>query len=107
MAADESSRRLFEAQKRLHDGILGKNPAQEKRSADPVDRPEHYTSHPSGVECADIIEHMPCMIGFAIKYLWRHGLKAGADADQDLRKAIWCIERERLRLAKMRSGNGE
>jgi hypothetical protein len=77
-----------------------------EESFDPVDRPEHYNSHPSGVECADITEHMTCMIGSAIKYLWRHGLKPGADADQDLRKAIWCIERERKRLAKMRSGNG-
>lgn len=75
-------------------------------SFDPVDRPEHYTSHPSGVECAAITEHMTCMIGCAIKYLWRHGLKAGADADQDLRKAVWCIERERQRLAKMKE-NGQ
>lgn len=67
---------------------------------DPVDRPEHYNSHPSGVECVAITEHMTCMIGSAIKYLWRHGLKAGADADQDLRKAIWCIERERQRIAR-------
>lgn len=71
---------------------------------DPVNRPEHYNSHPSGVECVDITEHMTCMIGCAIKYLWRHGQKAGADADQDLRKAIWCIERERLRLQKANHG---
>ena len=70
---------------------------------DPVNKPEHYNSHPSGVECAEITEHMTCMIGCAIKYLWRHGQKAGADADEDLRKAIWCIERERLRLSKMRA----
>lgn len=69
---------------------------------DPVNRPEHYNSHPSGVECVTITEHMTCMIGCAIKYLWRHGMKAGADADQDLRKAIWCIERERTRLAAMK-----
>ena len=67
---------------------------------DPVNKPEHYNSHPSGVECVEITEHMTCMIGCAIKYLWRHGLKAGADADQDLQKAIWCIERERARLKK-------
>lgn len=67
---------------------------------DPVTRPAHYNSHPSGVECVEITEHMTHMIGCAIKYLWRHGLKAGTDSDQDLRKAIWCIERERLRLSK-------
>lgn len=72
---------------------------------DPVSRPEHYNSHPSGVECADITEHMTCMIGCAIKYLWRHGLKAGASADQDLQKAIWCIERERSRLKKLKEND--
>lgn len=71
---------------------------------DPVHRPEHYNSHPSGVECVEITEHMTCMIGCAIKYLWRHGQKAGADADQDLQKAIWCIERERQRLKKATNG---
>ena len=70
---------------------------------DPVNRPEHYNSHPSGVECVEITEHMTCMIGCAIKYLWRNGLKAGADADQDLQKAIWCIERERQRLKKAKN----
>lgn len=74
---------------------------------DPVNKPEHYTSHPSGVECVAITEHMSCMIGCAIKYLWRHGLKAGADADLDLRKAIWCIERERQRLALQKASNGK
>jgi hypothetical protein len=73
-------------------------------SFDPVNRPEHYNTHPSGVECVEITEHMTCMIGCAIKYLWRHGQKAGADADQDLRKAIWCIERERQRLQKANHG---
>ncbi len=71
---------------------------------DPVNRPEHYCSHPSGVECADIVEHMTCAIGQAIQYLWRHGLKAGVDADQDLQKAIWWIERERQRLKKANNG---
>lgn len=74
---------------------------------DPVNKPEHYNSHPSGVECITITEHMSCMIGCAIKYLWRHGLKAGADADLDLRKAIWCIERERQRLALLKASNGK
>ena len=73
---------------------------------DPVDRPEHYNSHPSGVECVTITEHMTCMIGCAIKYLWRHGQKAGVSADEDLRKAIWCIERERQRLA-LKATNGK
>jgi hypothetical protein len=75
---------------------------------DPVARPEHYNSHPSGVECVAITEHMTCMIGCAVKYLWRHGQKAGVSADEDLRKAIWCIERERQRLAHLKAAtNGK
>lgn len=81
--------------------------AEPPEAFDPVNRPEHYNSHPSGIQCVEITEHMTCMIGCAIKYLWRHGQKAGTDADEDLRKAIWCIERERLRLAKLKEPNGK
>lgn len=42
---------------------------------DSVNHPPHYNSHPSGVECIDIIEHHSLCIGNAIKYLWRAGLK--------------------------------
>ena len=45
---------------------------------DPVNHPRHYTSHPSGVECIDIIEHMTLNCGSAVKYLWRAGLKKDA-----------------------------
>ena len=65
---------------------------------DHVDHPAHYNSHPSGVECIDIIEHWSYNIGVAMKYLWRAGLKPGADHVEDLRKAIRCIEREINRL---------
>jgi len=60
-----------------------------------VNHPKHYNDHPSGVECIDIIEHMPFNIGTAMKYLWRAGLKPGEGTDQDLKKAIWYIERQR------------
>lgn len=64
---------------------------------DPINHPPHYNAHPSGVECIDIVEHFGFNIGNAIKYLWRAGLKEGADAEQDLRKAAWYVEREILR----------
>jgi hypothetical protein len=54
--------------------------------------PQHYRSHPSGVECIAITEHFGFCIGNAIKYLWRAGLKG--DAVEDLRKAAWYIDRE-------------
>lgn len=59
---------------------------------DPVNHPSHYCSHPSGVECITITEHMGFCIGNAIKYLWRADEKC--DAIEDLEKARWYIERE-------------
>ena len=51
---------------------------------DRVNYPPHYTSHPSGVECIQITEHMEFCLGNAIKYIWR----------EDLEKAKWFLERE-------------
>lgn len=63
---------------------------------DAVNHPPHYTGHPSGIECIRVAEHFNFCTGNAIKYLWRAGQKG--DAVQDLRKAIWYIEREINRL---------
>ena len=59
---------------------------------DPVNKPSHYTSHPSGIDCIQITEHMSFNLGNAIKYIWRSDLKN--DAIEDLRKAEWYIRRE-------------
>ena len=59
---------------------------------DAVNHPKHYTSHPSGVECIQITEHMGFNLGNALKYIWRADLKG--DAIEDLKKARWYIERE-------------
>jgi Protein of unknwon function (DUF3310) len=59
-----------------------------------VNHPKHYNSHPSGVECIQVVEHMSFNVGNAIKYLWRSGLKDSAPALQDLKKAAWYINRE-------------
>ena len=60
---------------------------------DPVNSPKHYTSHPSGIDCIQITEHMGFNLGNAIKYIWRADLKHD-NAVEDLRKARWYIERE-------------
>lgn len=60
--------------------------------ADPVNQPSHYTSHPSGIECIQITEHMNFCLGNAVKYIWRAGLKD--DDIQDLKKARYYIDRE-------------
>ena len=64
----------------------------------PVSHPSHYTSHPSGVECKDIIKHMTWAVGTAVKYLWRCDHKH-PDPIQDLEKAIECIKIEIERLS--------
>ena len=64
---------------------------------DRVTHPSHYTSHPSGIECIEITEHMPFCLGNAIKYIWRAGQKG--DAAEDLAKAIWYLEREISRIS--------
>jgi hypothetical protein len=60
--------------------------------SNPVSHPTHYTSHPSGIECIWITEHMGFCLGNAIKYIWRADLKG--DAIEDLEKAAWYINRE-------------
>lgn len=70
---------------------------------DPVHHPSHYTQ--GGIECIDAIRaalagetdpFIGYLRGNAIKYLWRAGKKA-AHA-QDLRKAMWYIERAAAEL---------
>ena len=69
---------------------------------DNVNHPQHYTSHPSGVECIQITEHMNFCLGNAMKYLWRAGQKSGSPAREDLEKAIWYIQRELQRHESFR-----
>ena len=63
---------------------------------DPVKHPDHYTSHPSGVECLEVTRHMSFNTGNAIKYIWRHREKG--KPIEDLQKAIFYLEDEVERL---------
>ncbi len=65
---------------------------------DLVNNPPHYKSHPSGIECIEITEHMNFCLGNAVKYIWRADLKD--DAIEDLQKAVWYINREIARRTK-------
>ena len=58
--------------------------------SDNVKHPKHYTSHPSGIECIEIVQYMGFCIGCAIKYLWRADLKG--NAIEDLKKAKQYID---------------
>lgn len=54
-------------------------------SFDPVKVPEHYNTHPSGIEPITITQHLNFCLGNVIKYVMRCDLKG--NALQDLRKA--------------------
>lgn len=65
---------------------------------DNVNHPTHYTSHPSGIECIQVTEHMNFNIGNAVKYLWRSDDKG--DPIENLKKAAWYVTREIERREK-------
>jgi hypothetical protein len=71
-----------------------------KGKHDAIHHPMHYTSHPSGVEEITITEHMNFCLGNAVKYIWRCDLKE--NAVEDLKKAVWYINRE----IERRTNNG-
>jgi hypothetical protein len=83
-----------------------RTPVEQKK--DNVNHPSHYTSHPSGVECIDIVRHYCFAVGNAIKYLWRAGLKGDASMTskekeiEDLKKAIFYIN-DRIETLKKES----
>jgi len=66
--------------------------APETKPHDPVNHPQHYTQHPSGIECIAITRHMNFNLGNAIKYIWRAGLKG--NSVEDLKKAAWYLQDE-------------
>jgi hypothetical protein len=65
---------------------------------DPVNHPNHYTSHASGIEVIEITEHLNFCLGNAVKYILRAELKG--KQIEDLKKAAWYINREIERLEK-------
>ena len=71
---------------------------KESPTDDEINHPNHYTSHPSGVECIQITEHMTFNVGNVIKYCWRVGLKDSDNPIKDLKKAQWYITREIQRI---------
>lgn len=70
-----------------------------KKPFDPVARPKHYNTHPSGVECITVAKWHSFAVGSAFKYLWRAGKKGAAL--QDLRKAAQCLAFEIERVEQV------
>lgn len=54
-----------------------------------VDHPKHYNTHPSGIECVEIIRSMLFNTGCVYKYLFRFNDKDGA---KDIQKAKWYMD---------------
>lgn len=80
---------------------LSKKPVEESSFADSkvdssgddsVSHPSHYTSHPSGIECIQVTEHMDFLTGSIIKYLWRKDFKYETPLE-DLKKARFYLNR--------------
>ena len=68
-----------------------------------INHPPHYKTHPSGIECIQITEHMNFNLGNAVKYIWRCEEKH--NTIQDLEKAKWYIQREIDRLKSVEEFN--
>lgn len=77
-----------------HRGFKLSQKKNEEGGGPPVDaiNPAHYRTHPSGVECIVVTEHLNFCLGNAMKYIWRAGEKG--DAVEDLEKAVWYPTRE-------------
>ena len=60
---------------------------------DVVNHPEHYTD--GGIETIDFIEakKLPYHLGNAVKYISRAGKKDPEKTIEDLKKAVWYINR--------------
>lgn len=56
---------------------------------DPVSKPKHYNSHPSGVEIIELTRELSFDLGNAVKYVMRH--KHKGNPKQDLEKAVWYL----------------
>ena len=74
---------------------------------DNVNHPAHYTF--GSIEVIDAIEGLllPYHLGNALKYIARAGRKDPAKTEEDLRKAIWYINRYIEFLQKQKEGGSD
>ena len=66
--------------------------------SDAVNHPSHYNSHPSGIECLQVVRHFNFNLGNVIKYIWRAGKKGEEGLLKDLKKARFYLEDEIKKL---------
>lgn len=96
----------FEEELKFFDQLRGSSAAVEQavnevieKEHDPVNKPKHYTTHPSGVECIEISEKLSFNLGNAFKYVFRRSDKE--NTLQDVSKAEWYLKREIARLENL------
>ena len=67
---------------------------------DPVDHPEYYRR--GGIEAIDVIEAygLGFCLGNAVKYILRAGHKDPSKSREDIKKAVWYLNRYLDREAK-------
>ena len=65
--------------------------------SDPIN-PAHYQGFTGGAQVIDIVENLPYNAGNAIKYLARAGRKDPTKHVEDLKKALWYVQRELDRI---------
>jgi hypothetical protein len=72
---------------------------------DSVEHPQHYHSK-SGIEVIDVIEafELNFRLGNAVKYILRSGKKKTSPGPEDLKKAIWYLNREIEKGGKAKNG---
>jgi hypothetical protein len=70
----------------------------ESEIEDLINKPNHYNSHPSGVQCFIITEQMSYHLGTVVAYVWRHRLKSTPISD--LKKAAWHLNKEIEKLER-------
>jgi hypothetical protein len=79
-------------------GSVGGIPAPDAPVPDPIEKPEHYNSHPSGIELIKIIKDETFLRGNVFKYLWRAPYTG--NEVKDLKKAMkylqWELDRAEL-----------
>jgi len=81
--------------------------AYAKEQQEAVDHPKHYGGADDPFEHVKVAEAKGWgyHIGNCTKYLWRMGLKVGADDLEDLKKARWYLDRF-IKMLEKRRGNG-
>ena len=93
----ETPRGQGEKRREVNERLFGRQEPP-MSAPDPVNKPNHYNQHPSGVECITIVQELSYNCGVAVAYIWRSPHKGSQI--EDLKKAIRHLEFEVERLSK-------